>query len=406
LEPVRTDHPPALLLGGTTNALSIARSLGRRGIPVLALNSPDSHVRYSRFARYVAPPAAENVQESWLAWLLGEGRKRWTGGVLLPCADDAVELIAKHRTELARDFVVAEANDEVALAMLEKTRSYELARKAGIPLPGIWELTGRESLLQVIDEVPFPCALKPSVSHEWQRHFSARKLFVAGDKDALVRIFDELHALGVRLMVTEIIPGGDDQFCSYFSYLDENGEPLLHFTKHKLRQYPIHFGIGTYHISDRAEDVKEQGLRFFQRIGLRGMANVEFKRDARDGSLKLIECNPRFSAANELLTRSGIDFALFVYNRLTGRPLPETGGYRTGVRLVRPLEDFAAFRAYRSGGEWTTLGYLCSLLCRRWHTAYASWRDPWPSAVRAFHVVRYQIRKRLLSRPSAATGGK
>ena len=411
----RAALPPVILLGGTTNALAIARSLGPRGITVLALNDAHSHVRYSRFARWVEPPLGDDSQDSWLRWLTGAGRERWRGSVVVPCADDGVELLARHRRELVDDFILAEQNDEIALAMLDKARTYELAARVGIAAPGTWELAGREDLLAVLDTLPFPCALKPCVSHLWQRYFSARKLFVAESRESLLRIFDELASFRLRLLVTEIIPGADDQFCSYFSYLDENGQPLLHFTKHKLRQYPIHFGIGSYHVSDKDPEVAEVGLRFFQRIGLRGMANVEFKRDARDGGLKLIECNPRFSAANELLTRSGVDFSLFVYNRLTRRPLPPAEDYRSGVRLVRPLEDFASFRAYRRRGELSTLAYLRSL-CRRWHTAYFSWRDPWPSVAHGWRTLRHQVAKRILqplasltrrsADPPASRGGR
>ena len=53
--------------------------------------------------------------------------------------------------------------------------------------------------------------------------------------------------------------------------------------------------------------MRDLGLALFGHAGLRGVANVEFKRDPRDGRLKLIECNARFTAANGLLTASGID---------------------------------------------------------------------------------------------------
>jgi len=392
-----------VLLGGTTNALAIARSLGPRGILVLALNDHDSHVRYSRFARWVSLAPSGDLQRDWLDWLLGEARERHAGAVVLPCCDDAVELIARNRAKLADHFVLAEANDEIALAMLDKVATYALARQVGVAAPRTWELGTHADLEAALPDMPFPCAIKPRDSHLFQRHFAARKLFVTRDRDEMRSTFDQLSSLGLRFLATELIPGGDDQFCSYFTYLDERGQPLLHFTKHKLRQYPIHFGIGSYHISDHNPEVAKLGLRFFQGIGLRGMANVEFKRDARDGQLKLIECNPRFSAANDLLARSGVDFSLFVYNRLTDRPLPPADHYRGGVRLIRPLEDFSSFVAYRRRGELSLGGYLASL-SHRLHTTYFSWRDPWPSLAHGALQVRYQFRRRILGPLRRALG--
>jgi predicted ATP-grasp superfamily ATP-dependent carboligase len=348
-------------------------------------------------------PSSGDTQRDWVDWLLGEGKERHGGAVVLPCCDDGVELIARNRPLLVDDFVLAESNDEIALAMLDKVATYELARQVGVAAPRTWELGTHADLEAALPEMPFPCAIKPRDSHLFQRHFAARKLFVTHDPDEMRSNFDRLAALGLRFLATELIPGGDDQFCSYFTYLDERNQPLLHFTKHKLRQYPIHFGIGSYHISDHNPELADLGLRFFQGIGLRGMANVEFKRDSRDGKLKLIECNPRFSAANDLLARSGVDFSLFVYNRLTGRPLPPADHYRDGVRLIRPLEDFSAFVAYRRGGELSVGGYLASL-CHRLHTPYFSWRDPWPSLAHGAQQLRYQLRRRILGPLGRALG--
>ena len=94
---------------------------------------------------------------------------------------------------------------------------------------------------------------------------------------------------------------------------------------------------------------------------MRGIANVEFKRDERDGRLKLIECNDRFTAANEQFRRAGLDLALFVYSRLAGRPAPPVDAYRAGVRLWHPGKDFRAFLELRRRGELTTAAWLRSV---------------------------------------------
>ena len=60
------------------------------------------------------------------------------------------------------------------------------------------------------------------------------------------------------------------------------------------RVYPVTSGPGCHHITDWIPELREPALRLFRQAGLRGLANVEFKRDDRDGQLKLIECNARF----------------------------------------------------------------------------------------------------------------
>ena len=89
-------------------------------------------------------------------------------------------------------------------------------------------------------------------------------------------------------------------------------------------------GTACYHITDWVPEIVEPSLRLFRHVGLRGLANVEYKLDPRDGRHKLIECNARFTASNCLVSASGVNLAAFVYNRLTGRPAD--GAHRISER--------------------------------------------------------------------------
>ena len=115
--------------------------------------------------------------------------------------------------------------------------------------------------------------------------------------------------------------------------------------------------------------------------GLRGLVNAELKYDDRDGQLKLIECNVRFTAGSSLVTRAGIDLGNFVYNRIVGIPQPPLTRFRTGLRMWDPLRDFRAFLELRQRGEMTLMQWLASIM-HRTSISYFSWRDPLPSLVR------------------------
>ena len=241
--------------------------------------------------------------------------------------------------------------------MLDKHRTYALAGELGIDAPHTFTVRTPTDIDAVADRVSYPCALKPVHSHAFERRTgSGMKAFVVADADELRERFAETVELGVEMIVTEIIPGADDQFFSYYSYLDEDGEAAVRtLTKRKLRQYPIQFGSGCFHDDDGDPEVAELGWAFFEGVGLRGLANVEFKRDARDGRLKLIECNHRFTAATEQFRIAGIDIALFTYCRLVGRPTPRwtataracacgTRARRAGVPRAAPSRRAVADR--------------------------------------------------------------
>jgi len=351
------------------------RSLARIGVAVHVLGDRWSPARFSRYCtEFVGVPAGEGVQERWLAWL----ERGPQGALVLSCHDDGLELVARNRDWLVeRGYVPLEADDEGLLAMLDKQRTHELAEAVGVPAPRMWPVEDRDELEAAAGEAEFPCALKPRHSHVFARAFGV-KLLVARDRDELRAAFERTQAAGAEVILTEIVPARDGNSFSYYTYLDEYGRPLFHLTKQKLRQYPNHFGLGSYHVTDWSPEVAELGLRLVQGIGLRGIVNPELKRDPRDGQLKLIEVNHRFTAIDELLRVAGIDLALLTYARLAGRPTPDLDGYRSGVRLWFPLHDVRALLEYRRSGELSVRQWMRSLAHRQ-HLPLFAWDDPAPT---------------------------
>ena len=405
--PSRTAHKsigngesPAVVLGGGVTALSVARSLARAGIAVEVLDGPKSPARVSRAVRGFVDVGTEEPQARMLEWLLGAD----LSAVVVPASDDGVELVARHRAELvAHGHRPVEGRDDVLLAMLNKVQTYELARRHGIPAPRIIRLRDERGVEAVIDELEFPCVLKPDQSHLFARRGGAgAKVVVVNDADALRREFARVTAMGVEMFVTEVIYGESDDFVSYFGYLDEHGESLVEFTKRKVRQLPPGFGIGTYHETTRDPEVAAAGLRFLQAVGFRGLGNIEFKRDARDGRLILIECNPRFTLSNELARIAGADFAVLSYNRALGRPVAPISEYRVGLHLWDPVRDIGALPAYRRQGELSTYAWGRSLLHRQVLPTFR-FDDPAPAIARARSMIQ-QASSRPPAAPVPSTG--
>jgi len=301
--------------------------------------------------------------------------------------------MARHRAVLVdAGLRPALARDDVVLAMLDKQRCYELARQMDIAVPRTESVTGKVQAVSVAMTFDLPFALKPRVSHLFAPYANgSSKAIVIRSYIELERQVDWLVDAGLSMIVTEIIPGPEHSYCSYYTYLDDEGRPLVHFTKRKLRQYPVGFGEGSYHLTDWAPDVAEMGLRFVSAIGLRGMANVEFKRDQRDGSLKLIECNARLTAANELVRRSGVDFAEIIYRGALGLPTDTASTYRVGIGMWMPMHDLLAFHELRRSRRLGTVTWLMSL-CRPQVAAVLDARDPGPSWTKFTQLWRWARR--------------
>lgn len=383
--------PPAILLGGGANALSVARNLGRLGVPVYAINAPGAFVRHSRYCRWIDIPAKGKDERpgAWTDYLLGPTAEPLHGAALLACEDEAIQIIAKHREALAERYLLDESNPAAQLRMLNKLSTYEAAVEAGVPTPKFWVIDAGRPLDQVADELVYPLVVKPRLSHVFEGR-SGKKLIVARDFAQASAAVVEMQAAGADCLLMEMIPGPDDRLCSYYTYLDADSRPLFHFTKRIIRRYPLLQGTACYHITDWIPEARDLANRLFKHVGLRGLANVEFKLDTRDGQLKLIECNARFTASDCLVARSGVDLAKFVYHRLTGRPQPAMETCKNGLRLWDPIRDFQAYRQMSKAGEMSLAGWLRSVAHRQTFP-YFQWTDPVPALARLTRPMRARL---------------
>jgi len=394
--------PPALLLGGQENTLAITRSLSRRGVRVAVSARSRCLALRSRFCwkRFPVPERASSA-DHWRRLLVTYPPPELEGCVILACNDDAIEFIASEGSALAGRYVLEEHVPSLRRALLDKQRTLELAREAGVPAPRFWEAASLVDVERLAPEVQFPAMIKPVHSHRFYQLFEGRKYLPARGMDDLLAGARAVLARGLPFLVCELVPGPDRLLSSYYTYIDERGEALFRFTKSVIRRQPVNMGGGCYHVTEWLPETAAIGERFFRSIGLRGLGNVEFKRDPRDGLLKLIESNARFTAAHELLVRAGMDTAAIVYDHLLGRPVAPPRRCRQGLRLWYPRQDFGAFREMRRRGELTFAGWIRSI-ARRQVLPYFSVRDPWPSLVNSGRYLQQRL-LRMLGRSGATT---
>ncbi len=373
----RGTPPPAIILGGAAgNGLSVARSLGGHGVKVYQLlDGPNLHSRYASAIRLT--PSSDR-QAAWTQFLLGPQSESLRGAVLLACSDAGIELLIDHREQLAGRFTLDISNPNAQRTLLGKLTMYRMAREAGVPTPQFWTAESLEQVTERKGEYLYPLLVKPTYSHRFQAVFRD-KFFRVTNFDELLDAYRLVRGHGLDALLLEEIPGPDDQLCSYYTYVDERGEVLFDFTKRIIRRFPENRGLACYHVTDWNPEVRDLGLRLFRQAGLRGVGNVEFKRDLRDGRLKVIDCNARFTAGNPLLVASGCDLALFVYNRLAGVSQPSLRGraYVLGLHYWLPVNDLRAFLALKAEGRLTFAGWLTGLAHRQ-VVPYFRWNDPWP----------------------------
>ena len=137
---------------------------------------------------------------------------------------------------------------DLVLDMLDKAKTYRIATSAGIRTPRHLVPHSADDVAAAAREFAFPCAIKPLQSHVFRQHFPV-KMLIASTPAQLLTAYARVAESGAPVMVTEVVTNGDDEYCSYYTYIDDDGSPLVHFTKRKLRQWPIQRGIGSYHLT-------------------------------------------------------------------------------------------------------------------------------------------------------------
>ena len=369
---------PLLLLGGKENGLSIARHLGRLGVAIRASGNPSCWAMYSRYCTQAFPvPRKEKQQRFWKTLLLGDGHAL-DGHIILALSDDAIEFVNGNRSALEQRYKLDDADPELQRGFLDKMRTLDMAHGAGVDAPQHWQVRDEADLAELQGKVRFPVAVKPVQSHKFIAKFRQKLFIVEDGYDNLGSKVRQAWENGIDVFVVEMIPGPDSTLSSYYTYRTQGGGHLFDFTKSVIRRWPMNRGNACYHKTGWLPETAAAGARFFDGVGLKGLGNIEFKRDARDGKLKVIEVNARFTAAQELVRRAGVPIDLMVYCHLTGQPVPEARQIEKELRLWYPLRDFLAFLDLRRRGELSLLGWIKSVATTSQVFPLMSLNDPSP----------------------------
>jgi len=333
----------------------------------------------SRYCEEVFPVPAGSEPEAYFEELLRSGKyPQLKGSVLLVCGDDALEYVARNHDALAEDYLLERNDPQQILDLLDKQRTLEIARDAGVPIPAFWDVARREDVDAALrEDVVYPAILKPHYSHLFQRIYGGKYARV-DDAEELRRKGYELIERDIGFMICEMIPGPDDHNCSFYTYRDEDGRELFHFTKRCVRRYPMNQGSGTYQITDVLPDVEATARQFFDAMDFRGFGNLEFKRDERSGQLKVIECNTRFTAVQEQLVQSGVESALITYAHITGQHVEPSAGCEPQVAIWSPLTDLRAFRQEKRARGLSWSDWRKSMSHKKLVFPYFSLSDPRP----------------------------
>jgi predicted ATP-grasp superfamily ATP-dependent carboligase len=151
-------------------------------------------------------------------------------------------------------------------------------------------------------------------------------------------------------MLQEYIPGGIETIWMVNAYFGADSECLVAFSGRKLRQRPAYTGMTSLGECVWNDEVVAAAKELMQRIGYRGVLDMGYRFDARDGVYKVLDVNPRVGATFRLFSApDGTDVVRAAYLDLTGQPVPPATA-RDGRRwIVEPFDVASSIQYMRDG---------------------------------------------------------
>jgi len=318
---------PAIVLEvGWVNGLGAIQSLARAGVRVLALDHrPFAIGLRSRYCLPLVCPDPYAEEQRFAAFLSELVELLPAPTPIFATHDDGLASISRALPDLDGK-LLCPAPDAARLDVLQQKR-WQLARaaEAKVAAPLTLYPGSASEAREAAKEVGFPLFVKPSEPIAFRKVYPKRRVFRCDSMAELDEAYEK--AAPYAPMLQEVVPGGDKELYTVGSYLDREGRALGIFSGRKLRQTPrsrklVPRGVGSCRHGEAVwvPELVEDSLRLLEVCDFTGISQVEFKRDPRNGSYKLMEINPRLWMWHTLSAACGVNLPYIAYLDLIGSP--------------------------------------------------------------------------------------
>lgn len=384
----------AIILAGSHGAIALARVLARQKLDVWFLTNYTPLPRFSRaVSQWRDWPGAEDLGAIDVLEDIVR-KEKLEGYLLVPAADADVKFVSQSRGRLSRQLNILLPDWSSLQWAADKSMTYRRAVELGLAVPEIYSIASPADAAAM--PMRFPVVLKPSMRLALNR-FTRDKVWRADDRENFTRLYAEAASLvgPENIVVQELVPGEGDCQLSYAG-LWWRGQPVCSFVAQRTRQYPIDFSYtSTFVETIEADDVRQAAESFLSSIGHHGLCEIEFKRDPRNGVLKILDVNPRPWSWFGLADAAGVDFGAAIV-ALAGGRAPPLMQARTGVGWMFGQRDPIAALQLALAGRLPVGAWLASLTRTRTF-ATLSLSDPLPAMVE-LPVTLYRALARLPAR--------
>lgn len=289
-----------VLISADRAGLAIARSLAKSGIDFVCIGYKGSTYNFAFYSKFVKnkrlidqhPFTHPNAFASQLIKLIKVEKVDF----IFPLGDHEDHVIIEHLDEIV-SFADLAYDPICRRVTLDKVKTLEMAEKLGINIPKTMSLS---EFLNSNADISYPIVVKPIHPH---KHPWVHSTLLVNNKQ--MRSFLKKNPEKDSFIVQEYIPGSGYGF---FSLYNKNGNQIAYFMHERIHESLGWGGISTLARSHYNEQLKLLGERLLKRLGYRGVAMAEFRKDLRSNEFVLMEINGRYWGTLPLAIASGVDF--------------------------------------------------------------------------------------------------
>jgi predicted ATP-grasp superfamily ATP-dependent carboligase len=310
----------------------------------------DEAAMSSRFVSGVIPLSEDTPEDEWVEQLISLRPSRGRA-VLLAIDDLAAVTVSDHQERLAEYFTLPANPAGLQRRLASKRALWELCQALDLPAPESSFPVNEEELLKHVAATGYPVVLKRAETWFPSRDPAAPSVAIARTEEQLLAAYARMESdVAPQVMVQEYIPGEPDSVWMFNGYFGAGGTPLLAITGQKLRQRGPRTGPTTLGIVRTNDEVVKLAGRLLGELGYRGIVDMGFRYDARDGRYKLLDVNPRLGSTFRLFVSvDGLDVVRAMHRDLSQQPVPQSRAEEGRIWIDERSDLATAARMERDG---------------------------------------------------------
>ena len=218
---------------------------------------------------------------------------------------------------------------------LDKGETLRASDAAGFPTPEWRTPTTIEGVLGAVDEIGYPCALKPRRTYaRVGPRFIQRRYIVVRDRTEARVAIERIALDGAMPIVQAYVPGRSLAITAVVS----RGKVVAGVAREAMTFFPITGGASCWRRTVPPDDIGvSEAFALLEKVNYDGLGEVEYQVD-NDGIPRLMEIGVRAHGWVSLAVAAGVDLPVLAARMALGEESASLGpvSWRVGVEMRSP----------------------------------------------------------------------